>query len=132
MRYPSVKTLLDMTRDRPTALAVRKVLDERTPMTDQWGGLILRHCSFNDDAKLAAADRLLANHGVEWITFECSRDKYHDPDGFAYSNAGDTYNATLVLYQRRFLVTTYGDMVERHERQCCKCRKRLRENALAW
>jgi len=69
MRYPSVKTLLVMTRNRPTALAVRKVLDERTPMKDQWGGSILRHCSFNDDAKLAAADRLLDNHGVEWLMF---------------------------------------------------------------
>jgi hypothetical protein len=130
MRYPSVKTLLDLTHhrdDRPTALKVRKVLDERTKLQDQWGRDLQRHTSKLDDAKLAAADKLLGNHGVEWLTFECQRDNYHDPDGFAYSNAGDTYNATLVLYKRSFRVTTYGDMVENHEKHCAACRKRSRE-----
>lgn len=129
MRYPSIKTLLEIAGNegRPAALAARKILDERTPMVDQWGRPYPKHSSHNDDAKLAAVDKAIGNHGVEWITFECSRENYSDPDGFAYSNAGDTYNATLVLYKRRFRVTTWGDMVESHEKNCAECRRIARE-----
>ena len=131
MRYPSIKTLLEIAGNegRPAALAARKILDERTRMLDQWGRPFSLHSSHNDDAKLAAVDKAIGNHGVEWLTFECSRENYSDPDGFAYSNAGDTYNATLVLYKRRFFVSTYGDMVENHEKRCAACRKRSREES---
>lgn len=132
MRYPSIKTLLELTHhrdDRPVALAVRKVLDERTPMLDQWGRDVPKHSSRNDDAKMAAIDKLIGTHGVEWLTYECQKDNYTDPDGFAYLNAGDTYNATLVLVNRTFRVTTWGDMVENHEKRCAACRKRSREES---
>lgn len=130
MRYPRVKTLLQIAGHggRRAALAARKVLDERTPMLDAWGKPYCKHSSHNDEAKLSAVDKLLGNHGVEWATFECA-DSYTDDDGFYYSNSGDTYNGTLVLYKRRFRVTTFGDMMENHEKRCAACRKRVREES---
>lgn len=129
MRYPSVKTLLQITGgDRKVALAVRKVLDERTPMLDQWGRPIPRHTSRMDEAKLEASNRLIDGmHGVECRTFECSKNDFHDPHGFYYLNTGDTYAATLVLYRGSrggsWRVTSWGDMVEAHERWCSKCQR---------
>lgn len=137
MRYPSVKTLLDLTHhrdDRETALKVRKLLDGRTdPDAEGWRGVGQPGASYSSQrgtklGKLEAADKALGNHGVEWLAFECQREEYGNPDGFYYSNAGDTYNATLVLYEGTFRVTTYGDMVENHEKRCAACRKLLREN----
>ncbi len=136
MRYPSVKTLLELTHhrsDRETALKVRKLLDGRTdPDPEGWRTVGQPGSTYSSQrgtklGKLVAADKALGNHGVEWLAFECQHDEYHDPDGFYYSNAGDTYNATLVLYQGTYRVTTWGDMVEQHERRCAACRKRSRE-----
>lgn len=124
IRYPSVKTLTECSphNDRAIALDVRKVLDGRTEVesTAIYGGA-------RSHDKLCVADKLLHNHGVEWISWSCEDGDGAYPKGFHYSNAGDIYNATLVLYQGRFLVTTYGDMVERHERHCSACLKRSRE-----
>ena len=115
MRYPSVKTLLELTEqrsNRDAALAVRKVLD----------GF---HGGDRKLAKLHLIDKLLGNHGVEFQRFDCSED-WDNPEGFEYSNTGDSYAATLVLYNDRFLVSGWADMVEAHERRCPACVKRSR------
>lgn len=122
IRYPSVKALSAIVGNegREVALAARKILDERTaiPFTVNTGK------SFR---KLCAVDKLLRNCGVEWVTWECDEHDSFQPDGFHYSNTGDTYAATLVLVGTRFVVSSWGDMVEQHERSCTACRKRTRE-----
>ncbi len=117
-RYPSVDTLETMTGHggRPMAIAARKILDGRTTVENARS---LKRATREE--KLRAVDTLVMNHGVEWLAFECDRFNYEDPQGFRYSNTGDTYAATLVLYEGNFRVTSYGDMVEAHERRCRVC-----------
>jgi hypothetical protein len=130
VRYPSIKTILkyNLTNgDRKLALAVRKVLDGRTRLQDQWGRDVPRHSSREDEEKLKALDMLLDTHGVEWLAFECLRSDYSGSgDGFYYHNTGDTYASTLVFYRRRWRVSSWGDMVEAHERKCAACRRLAR------
>jgi hypothetical protein len=122
MRYPSVKTLraLEDTVDEDvTALRIRKVLDGRTPLTRENGFL-------GGDmklAKLCTIDKLLGNHGVEFVRFECAR---HEGtyEGFEFSNTGDSYATTLILYEGKFYVTGWADMLEWHEKRCKDCRER--------
>lgn len=97
-------------------------------MKDQWDRTIPYHKSKLDEAKLSAVDKLIGTCGVEYVRFECKdSDDYGDGAGFSYCNNGDTYAATLVLYKGRFIVSSWGDMVEKHERRCSKCLKRSRE-----
>lgn len=133
IRYPSVKTLREITcvrghddpAGRALALRIRKVLDGRdTSCLQLQNGF---HGGDGNLAKLCAIDKLLGNHGVEWISWECEKHEYANPGGFEYSNTGDTYAWTLVLVNGRFRVTSWGDMVEGHERQCRECLKRSRE-----
>jgi hypothetical protein len=135
MRYPSIDTIhryLCPKEERKVAIQVRKVLDGRTPLDDE--GTDFRGKKY--ERKLAIIDRLLDMHGVEYGEYECTRraNMYcQEPKhaGFEYLNSGDTYNATLLydLDRGSWRVTTYGDMIEHHERHCSVCRKLLREES---
>jgi hypothetical protein len=123
-RYPSVKTLLELTDgDRKLALAVRRILDGRTPRDRP------------RESRLTMIDELIdGSCGVEHLTYECSRydsDYGYEILGFDYLNTGDTYSVTLVrdFKEGRFLVTTYGDMVEKHEKRCSDCKRIRREQS---
>lgn len=122
--YPSVATLhkyLTPKEGRALARQVRMVLDGRIPTTGpgkKW------------EAKLTEIDKLIGTYGIEHIDYDCCRsalDNCQTPKhaGFSYCNAGDTYNVTLVYDEDRgsFYVSTWGDMVERHEKKCSKCRR---------
>lgn len=73
--------------------------------------------------KLVVVDEFIGNFGVEWLAYECQREVQIAPLGFYYSNAGDTYNVTLILIQETFRVSDWGTLVEQHERRCAACRK---------
>jgi len=121
MRYPSVKTLKPLAEQADngvTALRIRKVLDGRTLLTREDGFL-------GGDmklAKLCAIDKLVGNHGIEFVRFECAR-REGTHEGFEFSNTGDSYATTLILYEGRFYVTGWADMLEWHEKRCKDCRE---------
>lgn len=129
MRYPSVGEIhkwLCPKEERKLALQVRKVLDERTPLDDD--GSDFRGRKY--ERKLAIIDRLLDMHGVEQCDYACTRQDLNNCqtptfNGFRYLNSGDTYNSTLVydLDRGSYRITTYGDMIETHERRCARCRR---------
>lgn len=58
---------------------------------------------------LMGIDILLCNYGVEYIS-HCGQDFY-------YSNAGDTYNATICLKDGEFIIASWGDIYEEIERE---------------
>lgn len=63
----------------------------------------------SDFRRLRAIDRLLGNHGIEFVR---RRDGSH---AFAYSNTGDSYAATVILFDSgAFRVSSWGDIVERN------------------
>jgi hypothetical protein len=65
------------------------------------------------------ANKALDGHGVEAIRGDYHVDNYHYDIVATYVNMGDTYNATI-LYETetgRFLVTSYGDWVEKNQRK---------------
>lgn len=116
--FPSIKTIQSRLRlDRQTAAAVRGILDgsisyHRVPGVSEW-----YHRTHSRPpiyvCKLEAINRLIGGHGVEGIP---------DPDdmtasGLEYVNMGDTYNATIVYWKGRYMVTSWGDVVESLERQ---------------
>lgn len=115
IRYPSVKTLLELTGDRKLALQVRKLIDGRTPC---------------HNSVLNEVDELLGGHGVEYLRYGCANEEEpgYEDEGFSYVNMGDTYNVTLVVEDYCFYVTTWGDRVERHEKRCSACKRIARRN----
>jgi hypothetical protein len=71
------------------------------------------------DVTLEAANTLMNAHGIEAIRGDYHVDNYYYDIVALYVNTGDTYNGTL-LYETdkdRFLVTTFGDWVERNEKR---------------
>lgn len=62
----------------------------------------------NNSRRLQAIDRLLGNHGVEAVR------THSGATGFTYSNTGDSYAATVILFASgTFRVSSWGDIVER-------------------
>jgi hypothetical protein len=123
MSYPSVKTIksiewLDKVGD-PTAIAkqIRKVME---CFHHDW---LLEHVLSNLSLDLPnhmyrssllhlqlwTIDRLLDCHGLEMIG--------STSDGLEYCNTGDTYMSTVGYdYKKgKFVVTSYGDWVERND-----------------
>lgn len=118
---PTATALMALTNgDRKLALKVRRVLDGRldprlaSKACDAW----VRQC-YNEPSRIeqimCAANDLLGMHGCEAI--------FSDSDNqwpvLEYCNAGDTYTTTLVYdyTKSRFMVASYGDCVERPERE---------------
>jgi hypothetical protein len=71
------------------------------------------------DAALDLANELMGAHGVEAIRGDYHVDRYYFDTVALYVNTGDSYTGTL-LYETdrdRFLVTSWGEWVERNERK---------------
>jgi len=136
---PSVKTLMGLTDgDRSRARELRAILEgkyydpslyglipesarDKFPSTVRW----ISQC-YNDPSRreiiMSMADEFLHTYGVECIE---PRNNHTHPVKLEYCNAGDTYALTLACeitrhfwgYKYRFPVTSWGDYVERKERQ---------------
>ena len=127
MNLPSVKTLMKIDgMDIDWAKLLRKVLEcktrdeladivdsdlERFSSTDKWW----RGC-WNQPSrlsiKLSMADDIIEGCGVEYSGEVDMR----DGPPLEYVNQGDTYAVTLCWFRGRYVVSTWGDIVERHER----------------
>lgn len=126
---PSVKTLTALfTREgdeaRPKAIKLRRLLDGRTdpedyPRVAAWVARCY-HKPSRTELVLAAADELLETHGVEAVF---SPNGYGVNPALSYCNAGDTYSLTLLFRHDlgRWVVSTFGDQVERLERLGIRC-----------
>lgn len=117
---------------------VRMVLDGRldprlaSAKADDWASA----CFHPPKAKgheliLVALNDLLQGSGVEALQPPCQPE--YDDGGvrmcplYSYVNMGDTYDETIVRdHERgRWLVSSWGDLLERHERKCAECRRLL-------
>lgn len=110
IRAPSNARLQELLKvDQPTAEKIRAVLkaenmtpvrplvpDLKIPLT----GLCFSY------KKLMAIDHLAGNHGVEAIRTE------NTEEWAEYSNSGDTYNGTVILFRGRFHFTDLGTFLE--------------------
>ena len=59
---------------------------------------------------LERLDKILNNHGVESI---CERDDFRGDSAISYSNAGDTYDTTLLYVKGKLMIGCWGDVVEK-------------------
>lgn len=114
MNYPSVKTLMQITGDRETAKIARAIIDGSVHGYSIPG--VREHFSRNYhpqsklQTKMEALNRILGGYGVEAIQIagEITNSKWLD-----YVNMGDTYAATILHYNGRFVVGDWGSVVER-------------------
>lgn len=97
----------DLRIERPQARAIKYAMDGAA------GGRSV-------ESAMMEIDKILETHGVEAI-----RGGEYDQGGFwgdvvaIYANMGDSYVSTI-LYDvngRKFMLTSYGDFVERNERK---------------
>jgi hypothetical protein len=113
---PSATTLTFITDTRGAALALRRLLDGRAdPLTVSEAAARWDRQCYHRPGRVAltmeAANELLGGYGVEAV---------ESADGgvlFTYVNMGDTYTLTLVRHAGRYLVASWGDLVERLERR---------------
>ena len=94
MRYPSVKTIregLGISQQR--AIAIRAVMQD----TD-----------YDLDSRMESINDLLGTCGVEYI----QEGRGDNSPAITYCNTGDTYCATVMLINGRFIVGCWGDVVE--------------------
>lgn len=126
MNKPSVKTLMKiegMEIDR--ARLLRRVLVGRRSdlenlmekYPDRFKGTIewYRKCysrPWISELKMSMANDLIEGFGIE----HCGEVDMRDGPPLEYINLGDTYACTLCLFQGRYLVSSCGDIVEKHER----------------
>jgi hypothetical protein len=106
---PSIKTLsavfgADAKRAREILEMRRAQLETLPTCQDR-----IRECYHSPDTydlRMTALDQLANTDGIETI---------ETPQGLChYLNAGDTYSATLILYQKRYRVGCWGDIAEKH------------------
>jgi len=127
-RLPSLKTLRQITEkcQDDAAKLLRKLLEcrsrddtcdficdreERLPNTFAW----INKCyniPWMNHIKLEAANEILEGFGVEHAG---DVDIRKGPP-LQYINFGDTYDLTLCRFNGRWVVSSWGDIVERHER----------------
>jgi len=118
MNFPSVKTILplcDKTNDQNLSAKVVRGLIDGTLDPDDTSTAVrewTRQC-YNQPSKhervMCAINDVLKGYGVEAI---------HTNRGVAeYVNFGDTYALTVLYFQGRYMVTSWGDFVERQERR---------------
>ena len=77
------------------------------PKTAKW----VRSCYHEpwfQDVFLSACDETLNNYGVEAVEIRAGK-------WFQYSNAGDPYVETVVFWRGKFVVASWGDIVESEE-----------------
>ena len=129
MNLPSVKTLMrigPLEHNKDAAKLLRKVLEsykgsQRAKMreerpdtfaaTSEW----LRHLhnpATPPEVKMPMANDIIGGFGVEY----CGHVDMRDGPPLEYVNLGDTYDTTLCRFQGRYVVCSWGDIVERHEK----------------
>lgn len=110
MNLPSIKTLSLVFGDK--AKEARKILEMTREQLCELpaGDARVREC-FNPpktyDIRLHCLDALGESYGVEG--FQVKNSTWCD-----YLNTGDTYSTTLVYFNGRYRVTTWGDIAEKH------------------
>ena len=123
---PSVKTLTEIGIDAEKAKLLRSVLTthdidrlETIMCRDSNRDLFatsrrrLRSCYNKPDVEemqLEMANDVVAGFGVE----HCGEVDMRDGPPLLYVNLGDAYDTTLCLFRGRFVVSSWGDIVERH------------------
>lgn len=124
MNYPSVKALtsaFDLTAAQ--ANQIRDVMRKYVPLPCKCGrendpgsadAYPYNVCRYYHDGKhrysrMAAIDKLLGTHGVEFV----GAGHNSKSPAFYYCNAGDTYTVTILKVNGRFRIGTWGDIVER-------------------
>lgn len=115
---PSADSIQQIPRvSRQDALLVRRLLDGRLdPTTLQIPELDHRPIGPTNASReiLDAANRILGGYGVDALALDTE-------DGTEYTeyvNMGDTYTPTLCLLPNgRFVVASWGDVLEAHERR---------------
>ena len=123
---PSVKTLTEIGIDTEKAKLLRSVLT--THNMDRLETIMCRDANrdlfatsrrwfmscYNtpdvEEMQLEMANDVIAGFGVE----HCGEVDMRDGPPLQYVNLGDTYVTTLCLFRGRFVVSSYGDIVERH------------------
>lgn len=77
------------------------------------------HISHAISKRLEEINKVLGNYGVEsvfeWRTGGSVDATNHDPDDVIdvqYSNAGDTYNTTILYWRGKFRIGDWGSIVE--------------------
>ena len=113
------RTATDPEAAEKAAAILNGTLDPETvEATEDW----VRQCFHRpreSELKMHALNALFDCHGVEAIHNERSYvDSYHGDIIATYLNTGDTYATTVLLESStgRFVVTSYGDWVERRTR----------------
>mgnify|MGYP003340015665 CR=1 FL=1 len=115
-RLPSIKTLRTVFADR--APEARRVLEMRRAelLEHPVGARLARDCYHpptTTDLRMTVLNSLAGTHDVECIAMD------HRSNGIGlvtYLNAGDTYKPTLVLWDGRYRVESWGDRLETLER----------------
>lgn len=113
---PSIKTLETIFGDK--AKEARRVLEGNRAMVMQYEGARRRAEEAwritvpLDELKMYALNTLGQFHGVESVKLD-----RHYAD---FLNAGDVYTPTLIYWDGRFRVQTYGDFLEIQERRMKK------------
>ena len=116
---PAAKIAAWMNCDLATAKMARAVMkgEVRTldnpafPETSAWVASCYNRPSRRERI-MSALNELLGCHGSEPLWGE---DPYW-PEA-EYLNTGDTYNPTILFYDGRFILTTWGDFFERNEKR---------------
>ena len=112
-RRPSIKTLGavfgDKAREARAILEMNRAQLEALPA----GAARVRECfhpPMTYDLRMSCLDALGASYGVE---------AFHTDSGAVcfYLNAGDSYAPTLVWFNGRYRVASWGDIAERHGAQ---------------
>lgn len=123
---PSVKTLVDIGIDDEQAQLLRRVL--QTNDTDKLEEIMDKHrtnlansrrwlhrCHNQPDVvqmQMEMANDIIEGCGVEG----CGAVDMRDGPPLLYVNLGDTYNKTLCRFRDRYIVSSWGDIVEGHPR----------------
>ncbi len=123
MNIPSIKRLCENLKiDKETAQAARRIMageqaKEREENPGKYAATIrwISSCYNRPSAvsiRLNMLNDLLGGFGVE-----CSGDvDIHKGAPLEYINAGDTYTATICLFRGRWILSSWGDIVEKHEK----------------
>ena len=122
MRYPSIKTILQIPRvTLEQAKRVRGLMDgsidpETSPAVQRW----VRWCYNKPDRNecvMRAIDEELGTCGVEAIRSEKHWRHYYCDIVAVYCNTGDSYCPTVLLsylHGEAFRIISWGDFVERN------------------
>ena len=121
---PSKKNLMRIGIYAEQALLLRRVLRcndidvleemmEKKREVFKTSGPWFRRCyntPYLEETQMKMANDVIEGFGVEY----CGEVDMRDGPPLEYVNLGDTYKLTLCRFRDRFIVSSYGDIVERH------------------